>query len=60
MAQASLHRFFNTRKRPAHDEISKISKKVQLLDNDATSEAIESITKEATGKCPLNCDVIGP
>lgn len=54
MAQASLHRFFNTRKRPANDELNKISKKVLLLDNDATSEFLpDTITKDtANGKTP--------
>lgn len=37
MAQASIHRFFNTRKRPADDNLNKISKKVHILDNDATA-----------------------
>lgn len=50
MAQASLHRFFNTRKRPANDELSKISKKVLLLENDAATEFVpekDTITKES-------------
>lgn len=50
MAQASLHRFFNTRKRPADDNLSKISKKVLLLENDATNETLVDQASVANGE----------